>query len=364
MSDATFTRLETTLVRLPFPDALGIAGHDTSGVGCALVRLHTDDGQTGEGFAFTLDRHRLHALEHTIRSFEPLVIGRRPFEAERIWHDMGRDMNALGRTGVTLLAMAAIDTAVWDTAARTAGLPLHRLWGACRDEVDTYASGGLWLSTPVEALGDVAAAFVAQGYRAVKLRIGTGAVDQDVARVAAVREAVGPDVGLMVDANHRYTTAEAIRLGRALEEFGLRWFEDPIAAEDLVGLTEVRAAVSVPITAGETAFSSFDVVRLVDGRAVDIVMPDLQRIGGPSEFRRAAAVASSHHLPVTSHFFTEYSLSLAGAIEGMTLVEHIDWFAPLFAESPELVDGRLRIPDRPGTGFTFDPAAVADHRID
>ena len=178
-----------------------------------------------------------------------------------------------------------------------------------------------------------------------------------------MRETVGTDIGLLVDANQGLDPKEAIRLGCRLDEFGLTWIEEPVAAGNLRGHAEVRAAIGTPIASGETVYTRFGIQAMTDAGAADVLMPDLQRIGGYTEFRRAAATASSHHLPVSSHFFTEHSLCLAGSLPNCISVKHIDWFEPLFAESIELADGRLVVPERPGHGFTFDPASVSRHEL-
>jgi len=347
------TSLDTTLVELPLPSPVGTAIHSMHSVGCVLLQLRTDDGVTGQSFLFTLNGVRLRAFDEMVRGLAHHAIGRDPHETEGIWHDIWADINPTGHKGITISALSAIDVACWDLVGRAAGLPLHKLFGACRNEVATYASSGLWLSTPTEELGAEAAGFVDQGFDAVKLRIGNARIDDDVARVRAVRHAIGPDVGLLVDANQGFTPKHAIKLGHRLDEFDLVWIEEPVAANDLVGHADVRSAVATPIASGETEYTRYGMQAMIDARAADILMPDLQRIGGYSEFRKAAATAAANHVPVSTHFFTEYSLAIAGSTQNCTFVEHIDWFAQLFNEEAELKDGKLALPNRPGTGFTF-----------
>ena len=149
-----------------------------------------------------------------------------------------------------------------------------------------------------------------------------------------------------------------------MEQFSLVWIEEPVSADDLVGHAEVRAALDTPIASGETEYTRFGMQAMIDARSADVLMPDLQRIGGYTEFRRAAATAAANHLPVSSHFFTEHSLALAGSLPNCVSVEHVDWFAALFNERIELRDGKLVVPERPGTGFTFDPGARTRWTID
>ncbi len=337
------TAVETRLVDLPLPRPIGTAIHAIRSAGCVLVTVRTDDGVNGESFAFTINGARIGAFDEMVRGLGELIIG----------SDLWMEVNPTGHAGVTISAMSTLDIACWDIVGRAAALPLHKIFGACRDTVDTYASSGLWLDASLTDIAAEAASFVEQGFTAVKLRVGSDSIDDDVKRVHAVRSAIGEDVRLLLDANQKFTPKEAIRLGRLLTPYDITWFEEPVAVHDLRGCAEVRAALDMPIATGETEYTSRGIKNVLGARAADIVMPDLQRVGGYSEFRRSAALAAADDTPVSTHFFTEHSLSVAAATPNCVSVEHVDWFAPLFAESVELRDGRLVVPDRPGTGFTF-----------
>ena len=354
---------ETAIVELPLPRPLGTAIHQMRSVGCVLLTIRTDAGVDGEGFVFTLNAERIRAFDEMIRGFEPLVVGRDPHDVEAVWAALWRAINPTGHKGVTVAAMSAIDVALWDIVGKAANLPLAKLFGGMRSTVDTYASSGLWLSQSIDDLRSEAVAFVDQGFWGVKARIGSDFATDDIARVAAIRDAIGSEVELYVDANQAFTPKQAIRLGRDLDAFELAWFEEPVAAYDLAGHAEVKTALDIPIATGETEYTRFGMKSILDARACDVLMPDLQRIGGYSEFRRSAALASAHNTPVSSHFFTEYSLALAGSIENCVSVEHVDWFALLFNEKVELDGGQLVVPDRPGTGFTFDRSVVTRFTI-
>ena len=345
--------IETRFVDLPLARPIATAIHDIRSAGCLLTTLRTDEGVSGESFIFTINGARIRSFDEMIRGLGELIVGRDPHDTGAIWADLWREVNATGHAGVTISAMSSIDVACWDIVGRAAGLPLHKLFGACRDSVDTYASSGLWLDASLNDIADEAAAFVEQGFRAIKLRVGSDALRDDVERVRVVRSAVGEDVRLLVDANQKFSPKEAIRLGRKLNEYDITWLEEPVVVHDLRGCAEVRAALDIPVATGETEYTSRGIKNVLAARAADIVMPDVQRIGGYTEFRRAAALAEADNTPVSSHFFTELSLCVAAATANCVSVEHVDWFAPLFVESIELKDGRLVVPDRPGTGFTF-----------
>lgn len=357
------TTVTTRLVDLPLTRPVGTAIHAVESVGCVLVDAVTVDGARGQSYVFTLDGKRLRSVDEMVSGFAELVEGRDVHDSEGIWHDLWSAMNPIGQKGVTVAAQAAIDVAMWDAVGRLHDMPLHKLWGACRDDVATYATSGLWLNQSIEELVAEAAGFVEAGFVAMKIRLGSERAATDVERVRAVREAIGPDIELYADANQGFTVKRAIRLGRMLEPFDLAWFEEPVPANDLVGHRRVRDALDVPIASGETEYTRFGMASMIEAGAADVLMPDLQRIGGYSEFRKASALAAAHHVPVSSHFFTEHSLCLAGSLHNCMSVEHCDWFAPLFNESLELRNGRLVVPDRPGTGYTFDEQAVERYAI-
>lgn len=352
------------MVKVPLDEPIGTAIHAINSVGCVLVETRSDDDIVGQSYVFTINADRLNAFDEMIRGLaEFALIGADPHDTEGIWHRLWGEINPTGHKGVTISAMSALDVACWDLVGRSHGLALHKMWGACRSHVPTYASSGLWLSQSVDELAAEASSFVSQGFTAMKIRIGNDRAADDVERVRAVRDAVGDEVDLLVDANQKFSAKEAIRLARALEEFNLVWFEEPVAAYDLTGHARVRDAIDIPVASGETEYTRFGMQSMLDAGAADILMPDLQRIGGYSEFRKASATASAQNTPVSSHFFTEYSLCLAGSAQNCISAEHISWFAPLFNESMDLVDGCLTIPDRPGHGFTFDEGAVEHFEI-
>lgn len=346
-------RLDTAIVDVPLPRPMGTAIHQMRSVSVVQTTLRTDDGLTGEGLVFTLNGDRIAAFDETIRGLAPYVVGQDARDVEKVFADVWRALNPTGHKGITIGALSAIDVAMWDIVGKAAQMPLAKLFGGMRDRVDTYASSGLWLSDSIDELVTEAQRFIEQGFRAMKIRLGSPDPKTDAERVRAVRDAIGADIALHSDINQGMTAKQAIRLGRMLEEFDLAWIEEPVDYTDLAGHAMVRTALDTPIASGETEYTRFGIQAYLDAGAADVLMPDLQRMGGFSEFRRAAALASTHNVPVSSHIFTEYSLSLAGSLPNCISVEHMDWFEPLFNESMELVDGQLVIPDRPGTGFTF-----------
>ncbi|MSQ72343.1 MAG: mandelate racemase/muconate lactonizing enzyme family protein [Betaproteobacteria bacterium] len=358
------TRLRTEVVQIPFTPVIGegsaLALRSSD---CVLVYLETDQGLVGEGLCFTLNNRRVAVIREMIHSFEPLIVGLDPqlggsFSA-RAWSDI----NFIGHSGVSIFGMAGIDNALWDLRGKAADMNVSRLLGACREAMPVYHSGGLWMEMPVDELQRAAAGYVKQGYRAMKMRLGRSP-QEDAARARAVREAIGPDIALMSDSNQRWTVPQAIQRGRLLEEFNLAWFEEPIAYLDHAGEAAVAAALAMPLASGETEYTWRGMHRMLELRSADILMPDLQRMGGPTGFLKAAHVAEAYDTPVSSHLFPEMNLALLASLPNAIYLEYMPWFEPLYRERIELNgDGEAIVPLRPGWGFSFDPAAVARYRV-
>ena len=356
------TALRTTSLHLPLPKPIMSGLGELRSAGVLLVHLETDQGAVGENLVFTLNNKRLAVLDEMVRSLAPLVVGEDPQFSTRFWSRAWTDINFVGHKGVPVMGISAIDGALWDVRGKLAGLPMHRLIGAQRATVPTYASAGLWLSSTIPELEAEAQGFVAEGFRAVKMRLGKPTVADDVDRVRAVRAAIGHSVALMADANQQLTVDRAIRLGRQLEEFDLTWFEEPLPAYDLEGVARVAAALDTPIASGETEYTRYGFRQMLELKSADVLMPDLQRVGGVTEFLRVGHMADAFDIPVSSHLFPEMSVQVLAALSNATWLEHMPWFAPLYRETLELRDGQAVVPERPGWGFTFDAAAIERYR--
>jgi len=357
------TEFKTTVVDIPLDRRIKTAIHDICSVGCVLLELKTDQGLTGQSYVFSLNGIRIKALYETVNGFAGLVEGRDPHYINAIFDEIWQEMNPIGHKGYPVAALSAIDTACWDLIGKCAEQPLHKIFGACRDKVKTYASGGLWLSSSIDELAKEAMSFISQGFRSMKIRLGKKKISEDIERVAAVRAAVGPDIELLGDANQCLTVKHAISLGRELKQFDIGWFEEPVSYQNLQGHGEIRMALDIPVASGETEYTRVGMWNMLQAGAVDILMPDLQRVGGLTEFRRAAAIASIYHVPVSSHIFTEQSLCVAASEANCISVEHMPWFSPLFNENMVIEEGFIRVPDRPGLGFTFDQDVIKHYRI-
>ena len=353
------TRVETRCVTVKLDKPIGSALGQLHSFGCILVFVHCDSGIVGENLIFTLNARRTRVLQSMVEEMADLVIGHDAGHIASFWARAWRDINFLGHKGVTVVGISALDGALWDALGKMSNLPLYRILGGAQDRVPVYHSGGLWLSSSDKELVAEAERFAAAGFRAMKMRLGSSEPATDVARVRSVRTAIGPKIKLMADANQGLTESQAIRLGRALEEFDLTWFEEPLPAWDLDGLARVAAALDTPIASGETEYTRYGFRRMLELRSADILMPDLQRVGGVSEFMRVGHMAESYDIPVSSHLFPETSLQVLGGLANTIYLEYMPWFSKLYNETIKFAEGQAIVPERPGWGFTFNQDYVS-----
>ena len=347
---------------LPLPRPVKTARHDIRAVDTVLVEMQTDAGAVGLGYCFAFGQQRARALHALVEDLLPLYEGHDPTGVRAHFARAWQAINFLGHAGVAVMALSALDTACWDLAAQGAGLPLHRFLGGTADRVPAYASSGLWLDSTADGLVTEAQSFLSQGHRALKMRLGRSP-REDLDRVRIVREAIGPDVALLADVNQGWDEATAIRMGRLLEPFDLFWLEEPLPYEDLEGCARVTAAVTVRVATGETDYGILGMRRHLEARAADILMPDLQRMGGVTEFLKAAALCEAFHTPVSPHLYPETSCHLIAAAPNGLILEHITWCEALFEEPLQVADGHVLLPQRPGIGLTLSREALRRFRV-
>ena len=341
---------ETFLVRVPYEEARAPAPQ-------VILRLTTDEGLDGLAYVTPLVPWTIKPIRVAVEELAQRVVGQDPMAAESINASFLARMTRPQFDGLARSAAGLIDIALWDIKAKALGLPLWRLLGASDNKVPTYASWNLWWQYDIETLARHGAEAVEQGFRAMKYRLGGVRTKQEsIARTQALRDAVGPDVDLHVDMNWSWTVDKTIAIGRELEAFGLTWIEDPIPAHEYDGLRQISAALETPICAGETYHEAAQFRALLDRRAVDVAMIDLEA-GGITQWLKLAHVVESYGVPIASHMCTEVSAHVIAAIKGMT-VEYIPWARPLFKEVPPVVDGMLELSERPGLGLELDMAAV------
>jgi L-alanine-DL-glutamate epimerase-like enolase superfamily enzyme len=345
-------------VRLPLPvpisDAKVFTGRQRpmTEVAFLFAEVRTEGGHEGVGFSYSKRAGGPAQFAHAVE-VGPDLIGEDPNDIARLWTKLAWSGASVGRSGAATQALAAFDVALWDLKAKRAGLPLAKLLGAHRDSVRCYDTSGGFLHEPVERVAENASRALEEGIGGIKMKVGLPDTAEDLRRVRAVREHLGDGVPLMVDANQQWDRPTAARVGRALEELGLVWIEEPLDAYDAEGHAQLARALDTPIASGEMLTSVAEHHELIRHGAVDVIQPDAPRIGGITQFLRLAALAEHRNLQLAPHFAMEIHVHLAAAYPYEPWLEHFDWLHPLFSERLEIRDGRMHLSGRPGLGVTL-----------
>jgi L-alanine-DL-glutamate epimerase-like enolase superfamily enzyme len=323
-----------------------------------FAEITTEQGHSGIGFSYSKRAGGPAQYAHA-KEVAAGILGEDPNDIGRIYTKLLWAGASVGRSGVATQALAAIDIALYDLKAKRAGLPLAKLLGSYRDSVQTYNTSGGFLNASLEEVKARATQSVDEGIGGIKIKVGLPDSAEDLRRVAGIREHIGWDVPLMVDANQQWDRATALRMGRQLEEFNLIWIEEPLDAYDFEGHAHLAQVLDTPIATGEMLASVAEHKGLINANGCDIIQPDAPRVGGITQFLRLAALADERGLGLAPHFAMEIHLHLAAAYPREPWVEHFDWLDPLFNERLETKNGRMIVPDRPGLGVSLSDQARA-----
>lgn len=350
----TSARISTVVRLLERPFRSGI--HNIESIHNVVVELRGGE-HVGIGYTFAFNQADAAAVFALAADLAAAVLGQPPSEVRAHWSAAWSRINFIGHEGPPVMALAAIDMALWDLHAQLADMPLHALLGTPAGRWPVYASGGS-LRLPTAELAAEAAGFQAVGYRGYKFRVGSPDWTDDVRRVAAVREAVGPGFPLMVDVNQAWSRTAALRACEALAPYKLGWIEEPLDAEDLTGLAALRRQITTPIAAGETVYGWRGSLNLLRKGAIDILQPDLMRCGGITPFLTVAELAKAHAVTVVPHLYAELAPQLLGLFPADSMIEYLrGWFDHLFGPLP-VSQGLLGPSSAPGLGVTLDRAAL------
>lgn len=352
------TQLRLRTLRVPIAAPIVTATVTAGDVWFLRADLSTDDGAHGSGHIWSYNPRVSASLSNMAAELSRHVLGQDPGYAAGIWERMWRGTVQWGHAGVTVMATALLDIAVWDLAGRIAGMPVGRMLGLRQARVPAYASHGLWITDDLGALQREAEGYLRMGFPAMKMRAGRARVEDDAAAVKAVREAIGPQAGLMVDFGSAPSKERAARLAAALESFGLLWIEDPIVDEDPHEHAALAAAVRTPVCFGEKVYAPQGFARLVEARACDHLMADLQRVGGVTGWTRVAAIADAARLPLSSHILPELNVHLVASAPTGAWLEYMPWTADLFEQAPKPSGGWVDVPDAPGFGLVWNEDRV------
>jgi L-alanine-DL-glutamate epimerase-like enolase superfamily enzyme len=361
------TGLETRIVKLPLDEPLA-DGAITPGATQTFVtlRLRTDEGVEGIGITFFGGGAMSAALKAAIDGLGALTVGENPMFIEFIVQKLRAAASPSGPGGIFTLALSAIDIALWDIRGKVLDQPLATLLGGFRDKVPTYASGALMRGFSLSHVEKAAARLVERGFRQMKTQLalpGDTNPEKEIERIRVVRNAIGPTVDLMCDINQRWDVRQAISIGSRIEEYNLFWLEDVVAHDDYPGMAAVADALATPVAAGEYVYGLVPFRHMLEARSIDIVMVDVLRAGGISQWVKIAGMAEAFNLPIVNHLCPEISVHLVAAVPNGLTVEYMPWSSKLFREVPQPVNGELTVPDKPGLGLEFDADALKRYEV-
>jgi L-alanine-DL-glutamate epimerase-like enolase superfamily enzyme len=358
----TIAAVEAAHYRIPLPAVLSDSTHgEIAHFELVTARLRDADGAEGVGYTYTVGAGA-RAIRALLEELAPLLVGQDAEGIEALWQRMWWGCHYVGRGGLAAFAIAAADIALWDLRARRARLPLWKILGGHRPRVKAYA-GGIDLQFPLDRLLRQTDDNLGRGFRAIKMKVGRARLPEDVERVRAMREHLGPDVPLMVDANMRWTADEAIRAARAFAAHDVFWVEEPTIPDDVPGHVRVVRKGGLPVAAGENLRTIHEFKRLIDAGGVTFPEPDVSNVGGVTPWLKVAHVAEAHNLPVTSHGVHDLHVHLLAAVPNASYLEvHGFGLERFIAEPLAIRDGLATAPDRPGHGVEFDWKGLAPLR--
>jgi D-arabinonate dehydratase len=338
----------------------------SGGRGQLFVHIYTDEGVQGLGLGQSSPGVR-QVIEDGLKS---VLIGQDPFNIEKLWNDMFWRVRGYGRKGIAFCALSALDIGLWDLKAKALGVPLYRLLGPYQESVPIYGSGG-WTNYSIDELIEEATGHIENGIKYYKMKVGKDfgkSEREDIQRLAAVRKAVGDDIGIFIDANNGYYPKQAIYMAKEFEQYQVGWFEEPLIADDIQGMAEIKAAINIPVATGEHEYTKYGFRELISLGGVDIVQPDIGRVGGVTEWMKVAHMAHGFDLPVAPHAVQLVHLHVACATPNLKIVEYMNtalegdriWYT----EFPQPKNGMWSpYPDKPGLGLELDPYAVEKYSV-
>lgn len=351
--------IKINLVAAPVQYGFQDATRKVETVGMCVAQVTTSQGLTGIGVTY----HEVggEAVKKLIdKYFAPKIIGRTPFETEEIWEELFHYARGVGRKGLSFCALSVLDIALWDLKGKILDMPLYRLLGSTKRKIPIYASGG-WTSHDDDALVEEALEMVSRGYKIIKLKVGYDGgrdIAADIRRCRKVREAIGPDIGFMVDANNAFHAADAVRLANRLREYDIMLFEEPVFADDIPGLRRFKQGTDIPLGTGEHEYTKYGARDLIIAEAVDYLQVDVTRCGGYTEMLKISALAQSFNLALAPHAMEHMHMHLVSAAPNGAFLERLFLFEDItrmvFKNPPEPKEGMLLIPDKPGLGMELN----------
>jgi mandelate racemase len=358
----TIRAIRSVGVEVPMTYALGTSRGVITKAPLLLIDLETEEGVTGRAYLWCYFPAAMPAIAKILEEVARVVKGDRVAPLD-LWAKLAERFALIGVQGIVRMAMSGFDMAAWDALAQAAGLRLAALLGADPKRIPAYNSCGLGLMKSPDMVADEAMKLLVGGFRAVKLRLGYPTLHEDLAALRAVKKRLGDAIAVMVDYNQALSLVTALERGRALDQEGICWLEEPIRHDDYAGYATLVRELRTPIQIGENFSESSAMATALAAGAADYVMPDLERIGGVSGWQRAAALAATQRIAMSSHLFPEISVHLLSATPTGHYLEYVDWADKILEQPLEIDDGFAVVPQRPGNGLTWDKKAVEKYRV-
>ncbi len=361
------TKVETFVLHVPIEPPIEDSINHASHWGVTGCNIYTDEGIFGTGYTGTTANGDEMIVDTIDRYYAPVLVGQDPFNVKKIWDELrfGK-MHWVGRAGITHMALAAVDIALWDIMAKAAGKPLWQLLGGHKpDKIKAYNTNGGWLNWSLDKLISDCTSFIEQGFTGVKMKIGKPNPKEDYDRVKALRKAIGDDITLMVDVNQMWNITTAMTWGKRLEEFNVFWIEEPLNPDDVLGHVKLANTLNVPIALGEHVYTKYGFRDYISQGGVEFVQVDVSRVGGITEWLQVANMAACYDLPVCPHVgeMGQIHQHLVAATQNAVMLEYIPWIRHIFVEPATVENGYYKIPERPGVSTEILPEAFGKYRV-
>jgi L-talarate/galactarate dehydratase len=351
------------IIEVPLDSDYVAGGHAVTSNCHVLARIRTSSGIEGFGYIVKQRPQLISAVAQATRELGQELIGVNVMDVEAAWTDLAAKAKWVGPGGLLHWAMAPLDIAMWDAAGKALNQPLYRMLGGFRNHVPTYASDRLWYSLSLDELGRSAQDHASNGYKGLKLRLGREfSVAEQVERATVAREAAGPGVEIMVDGTESWDLPYARLVGRALQDAGVTWLEDPVHHDDLAGLASLTAALDIPVTGAENLYTLAEFRNTMEARALDIVILDLARVGGITPWRKIAGLVEAYKRPVAGHVIPEVHVHLLAAVPNGHKVEYMPRSNAIIENMPVPEKSILTAPEGPGHGLRLNESAVARYK--
>lgn len=355
----------TEYYRIPLPDDMGDAKHGIhTHFEVPIVKITLEDGSIGVGYTYTGGiggRAVATMIEHDLK---PFLLGKDASCVEKLWEDMTWKIHYVGRGGISSFAISAVDIALWDLRAKKAGEPLHKLLGGASNSTKCYA-GAIDLNFPMEKLLRNIQGYLDQGFKAVKIKLGQETLAEDIERVAAVRNLIGPDIVFMVDANMGWSIETAVKAAKLLSQYDILWLEEPTIPDDYDGYQRISKEGGLAIAAGENLHTIYEFENMITRGNIDFPQPDASNIGGITGWMKVAHLAFANNLPVCTHGMQELHVSLMAAIPHAAYVEVHSFPIDQYTTRPLVIEnGRAVAPNTPGTGVEFRWDLLKEYKLD